>query len=436
LFLHRITHQDFQSVLAWQQLTCRASGILGVFLLASSSGVKDLPALLIAALVNMGAALPGASVSLTELEPVPHTMAFSLCLLALGLLATEKPLLAGFAGGLALLYQPSTAAFLWAAIALTFILNGKLRPLLRPMLTILFVFLLLLANLAQLQPGVIDSGAFFRRISPEWLRILRERTPEVIITTWSARTILFYFAVSAGGLFASRRVWPSFNRQSKWMGAILLLGGLLSIPLSAMLLGFFRWSLIPQAQPARALLFTVALSLAAAAIAATRAASERKYVEAAAWCAFALAISVGTQVRHRDTVEPSVRQLASWARENTWGGSMFLFPDSGRGIDPGIFRAESIRAIYVDWNGGELSKYFEDFALEWDGRWHSTVAEPFSARKLEQFLDLPVDYYVLRRQNALARIRPVYSTRDYLVYERHDLRNETAPLKLISGRDF
>ncbi len=107
LFLHRITHQDFQSVLAWQQLICRGAAVLGVFLLASSAEIRDSLALLIAALVNLGAALPGAYVSITEPEPVPHAMAFSLCLLALGLLATEKPLLSGFAAGLALIYQPA-----------------------------------------------------------------------------------------------------------------------------------------------------------------------------------------------------------------------------------------------------------------------------------------------------------------------------------------
>ena len=31
LLLHRISHQDFQSVLAWQQLACRASAVLGRF---------------------------------------------------------------------------------------------------------------------------------------------------------------------------------------------------------------------------------------------------------------------------------------------------------------------------------------------------------------------------------------------------------------------
>jgi len=436
LFLRRVTQQDFQSILAWQQLACRACAVIGVYLLASSAGLRDFPALFVAALVNLGAALPGAAVSITEREPVPHAMAFSLCLLALGLFATGKPLSSGFAGGVALIYQPSTAALLWAAVALTLILNRQLRPLLRPMLTILFVFLLLLANLAQLQPGVIDSGAFFRRISPTWLNILRERTPEVMVTMWSAKSILFYLVVFTGGVFAGRRIWPSLNGQAKWMGSILVCGGLLTLPVSGLLLEAYRWSLIPQFQPARGLLFTVALCLGAAAIAAMRAISTRRRIEAAAWCAFALAICVGTQARSRDASTPSIRELASWARENTWGGSMFLFPDSGVGIDPGIFRAESIRAVYVDWNGGELSKYFEDFAREWDRRWNTTMAGPFSARKLEQSLELPVDYYVLRRRNALERIRPVYSTRDYVVYERHDLRNETVPLRLIRASEF
>jgi hypothetical protein len=299
---------------------------------------------------------------------------------------------------------------------------------------------LLLGNLAQLQPGVIDTGAFFRRISLPWLRILRERTPEVMISTWSGRAIMFYLLVFVGGVIAGARIWPVLNRQCKWIGSILVFGGLLSLPLSGLLLEVYRWSLIPQFQPARALLFTVALSLAAAALAASRAASSGKRVEAAGWCAFALAISVGTQVqtfRSPDVAgRGSVSQLASWAKESTWGGSMFLFPDAGRADYPGVFRAESIRAVYADWNGGELSKYFEDFAREWDSRWHSTMAGEFSARRLEQSLDLPVDYYVLRRANALERIEPVYSTLDYVVYERHQLKNETGPLKLIRGEPF
>src|SRR3954453_5934164 len=83
LLLHRVSHQDFQSVLAWQQLASRSAAVLGVFLLASSARVRDLPALLITALVNLGAALPGASVSVAEPEPVPHAVAFGVSLLAL-----------------------------------------------------------------------------------------------------------------------------------------------------------------------------------------------------------------------------------------------------------------------------------------------------------------------------------------------------------------
>ena len=84
---------------------------------------------------------------------------------------------------------------------------------------------------------------------------------------------------------------------------------------------------------------------------------------------------------------------------------MFLFPDAGRAAYPGAFRAESIRAVYADWNGGELSKYFEDFPLSGTGAGGQPGRE-FLGPQARKWLDLPVDYYVLRRANALERIRP------------------------------
>lgn len=112
---------------------------------------------------------------------------------------------------------------------------------------------------------------------------------------------------------------------------------------------------------------------------------------------------------------------------------MFLFPDAGRDDYPGIFRAESIRAVYVDWNGGELAKYFENFAKDWDVRWNTTMTGGFSPRRLQDLLTLPIDYYVLRRTNALSRVQPAFSTKDFVVYERHDLKNAGTPLQLISA---
>jgi len=45
-------------------------------------------------------------------------------------------------------------------------------------------------------------------------------------------------------------------------------------------------------------------------------------------------------------------QLSQWALRNTAADAMFLFPDAKQGLDPGIFRARTLRAVYVDWKVG------------------------------------------------------------------------------------
>ena len=73
-------------------------------------------------------------------------------LLAAGLLATAKPLLSALAGAVALLYDPIIAAPFWAIVLLALFVDRHCRKMLRPILPILLVSILLLANLAQLQP--------------------------------------------------------------------------------------------------------------------------------------------------------------------------------------------------------------------------------------------------------------------------------------------
>ena len=167
LFLHQVAAVSFETALTVQQVFCRGAGVLGVFLLVLAAGLGDLSALLLAALVNLGAALKGPQVLLIDLEPTPHAFAFGLVLLAIGLLAREKPLLAGLMGGLALLYHVPTAAPFWTVLLIAFIFERRLRMLLRPTLSILVVFALLLANLAQLQPGVGHIAPGRRRFAKE-----------------------------------------------------------------------------------------------------------------------------------------------------------------------------------------------------------------------------------------------------------------------------
>jgi hypothetical protein len=128
-----------------------------------------------------------------------------------------------------------------------------------------------------------------------------------------------------------------------------------------------------------------------------------------------------------------IAEVSEWAENNTWGSSMFLFPDAGRDLYPGIFRAESRRAVWVDWNTGSLANYYESFANDWWERWQQTMRGPFSAKRLQGMLSLPVDYYVLRRANRLAGVSPVFRNREFVVYDARDLKNSPAPLRRGQG---
>jgi hypothetical protein len=493
LFVHAVAPLNFKTALIAQQLLFRAAGVLGAFLLAQAIGLDNLLAFLIAALLNLGAALTGPEVWLVEYEPVPRAFATGLVLLGIGLLAKEKPLLAGLAGGLALLYDPVIAAPFWVVVLAALIFDRHLRPLLRPAATVLLVFILLLANLAQLQPGVLEPQVFFGEVSASVATIQRYRPSHAWVSLWAARDIWQYLAIWICGLWATARIWPALNRQTRCFFVLLPLLGIISVPASYLLLEQLRFSLIPQVRPAQELLFTVGTASLACSVAGIRAALQRRYWEALLWfvVVFALPLQVrvldllrvtdptnllqlvlcivlagllaafltqfgSTKLRpavlvvpvlaivaaptigrvqnYSDVEKEPIAEVANWAEKNTWGSSMFLFPDAGRNLYPGMFRAESRRAVWVDWKSGGLGDYFESFANDWWERWQHTMQGSFSAEHLQGMLSLPVDYYVLKRANYLADVKPVFGNREFVVYDSGDLRRLATPLRLARSQ--
>lgn len=429
LFLHEAAALDFRTALTLQQIFCRFAGVLGVFLLVLGIGLTDVSALLIAALVNLGAMLVGPDVFITDPEPTPHAFAFGLVLLAIGFLTREKPLLAGLMGGLALLYHVPTAAPFWAVLLIAFIFDKNLRKLLRPALSILVVFALLLANLAQLQPGVVEPQPLFARISNQLAALQQFRTSYVWVSLWAGRQIWLYLAIWACCVWATTRIWPTLNRQLRWFFVLLPLFGILSVPASDLLLEHLRWSLIPALQPARTLAYTVVFASISCGAAGMQAARKRWAREAVLWFAIVLvlALSSAFAMRKQSTVNgAAVAQLADWAERNTWGSSMFLFPDAERALYPGIFRALSRRALWVDWKSGAQMRYFESVGLEWWERWQDTMQPGFSPQRLQAMLSLPIDYFVLQRPHKLANVRPAFQNREFAVYDATDLRNAGA----------
>ncbi len=427
LFLHEAGRLDFRAALRIQQIVFRAAAIVGIYLLVCAAGLNGTWALLIAAVLNLGTVLPGPSVQLVAPEPVPANFAFALSLLAMGCLAGEKPLLCGLAGGLAFLYDPTVAAVFWIVMLIAFITDGSLRRLIRPALTIFLVFVLLLANLAQLQPGITDLEPLFSRIPPDIAAILQTRTRYVWVTLWAGREIWIYLAILICGLWAVARIWPTLNRQLRWLLLTPSLLGILSVPISALLLARFGWWLFPQLQPARALLFTVEFSILACGIAGVQALQWRRKAETLAWFLFIFAVLAMPRMTappqglsHRE----AITDLARWAEANTWGSSMFLFPDAGRDLYPGVFRAESRRALWVDWMSGAQGDYSGSVARTWEERWKRDMQGGFSAQRLQNLLPLAIDYYVLKQSNRLPRIKPVFANAEFVVYDSRDLFND------------
>lgn len=489
LFLREGGGLSFKPALLTQQVLCRAAAITGIFLLFLAAGLDDILALVFAAWLNLGAALHGPCVLLVEHEPTPRGFSFALVLLAMGLIAREKPLLSGLVAGLALLYDPVIAAPFWLVILLAFLFDRKLRVVLRPALTILLVFVLLLANLAQLQPGITDSQPVFARLPADLAALQKLRTDYVWVSSWAGKDLWGYLGLFVCALWAVTRIYAGLNGLLRWLLLGLSTCGVLAVTASAVSLDHFRWALVPRIEPAQVLLYTVAVASITCSIAGCRAASGRKWREAFAWFLVVAAIPVNAELfellRPRNvsslfnsavwilltfvliatlryyggkrrpglmgiapafavillaatgTGESSprmdvtgIQKVAAWAESSTWGSSLFLFPDAGRAIYPGIFRAESRRALWVDWKSGIEVKYSEPVGMEWWHRWESAMQEPFSPKRLETLLPLPIDYYVLKSSNRLAKIQPVFATSEFVVYDARDLREAPGPLEL------
>ena len=211
------------------------------------------------------------------------------------------------------------------------------------------------------------------------------------------------------------------------------------MPISWLLLEHWRWALVPQLQPMRALLYValmvqfltaaagvkarrpleavawfalayliplqplawnrVALAVALAALTALAVWRTPRFAPIAAVLAFFAIPTLGGVVNYLHLRTPELAQLSAWARASTPRDAVFLFPDAARGLDPGIFRSEALRAVYVDWKAGGQANYLQDFGEEWWSRWQQTMARRFNPADMAKYEGLGIGYVVLQRNN-------------------------------------
>ena len=95
---------------------------------------------------------------------------------------------------------------------------------------------------------------------------------------------------------------------------------------------------------------------------------------------------------------------------------MFLFPDANRELYPGVFRAEALRAVYVDWKAGGQVNYFKDFGEQWWSRWQAVMAKPFQPADCAKFAVLGIDYIVVKPEHKLPGRIPAFENSQFIVY--------------------
>ena len=317
--------------------------------------------------------------------------------------------------------------------------------------------MLLLAARAQAGPG--ESQALFARLTPGQVQLQHLRTAYIWISTWPPKLIGLWLAVFALAMAAYARIRQNVPPELGTFLVGLPVLGVLSMPASWLLLERAGWSLVPQVQPLRLLLF-VALSMqilaAAAGVDALHRKSRfeagfwfvlayllplepvvtgprewarlglllalaaatvlaRRYAPAVALAAFFAIPAVGGVVNYPRLHTPELAQLSAWARIATARDAVFVFPDAGHALDPGIFRCDALRAVYVDWKGGGQVNFFREFGEQWWFRWQQTVARGFEPSDLPRYRGLGISYAVLNAAHRLPQ-PPIFENDRYAVY--------------------
>ena len=472
IVLRKLTGLEFRQVLQAEQFVFRALGIWGVYLIATALGVSDALALFVAAAFSMGATIMGPAVLTFEYEPVPRGFAVPLFFLAIGLVAHERYLWAGVAASVAFLIHAPTIAPFWFLYFLMVFWAGEpsLRRRRLSGLWPLAIALLVLLVVSLFDPANGEHQAFLARLDPQQMQLQRMRAGYNWISLWWRQWIWHYLILFAVVVLACWRLRKDAPRRVQLFLIGLPALGVLSLPVSYLLLENLHWALLPQIQPGRLLLFDTAFAVILGAIAACKAVGQKRYIEAffwllpvylipanreiawpswnriavvlalallalfalwaaqssrrGAWVAVAAAVLVpfflipgyGKMRNYPPLHNPELDQLADWARTSTPKSAVFLFPDAGQDLYPGVFRVKAQRAVYVDWKSGGQVNFFKSLGEEWWSRWQKTMEAPFDPNHLERYRDLGIDYIVLQRKNRLAGVRPVYENSAFDVY--------------------
>jgi hypothetical protein len=457
--LRTVTHLPFRYVLEAQQVVFRTLGLAGVYLIGTALGLGRRGGLIVAALFGLGATIVGPAVLIFEYEPVPRGFAVMLVFLALGLTMRGKLLYAGAATSIAFLYHAPTTIPFWIVFALVCVRTGRRSLVGWAPLAAAIAFLVVLS---RFQPGISEKQVFFGRLDPVMEQIQKLRAMYNWVSLWPPQVFWHYAALAGAAVAAIWRIRPTVDQRIVLLGLVAI--GVVSVPFSYLVLDVWGWALMPQYQPARAVLFITAVAVIACSTAAVLAGRRQRWAEAAAWCVVPVILPLNTKsmfdpmsaaqwavlagsalllgyalsicripalrlaaicvlfiaipvfggVRNYARLwTPDLVQLSDWARTSTSKDALFHFPGARRELYPGVFRAEALRSVYVDWKVGGQVNYFKSLGTEWWARFQQTILQSASADDLRA---RGIDYVVTKSTTPWQGGTLVYSNPSYNVY--------------------
>ncbi len=276
LLLRRVTGLSFEQILLGQQFVYRAVAILGLYLLALATGLRPILAWLAAALISLGASVIGPAVLIVEYEPVPRGFALPFVMFSLAMVAHRRWSLAAATGTIAFSFHPPTALAYCGVLFVLLLWNKEFKA-----LGVLAIGPLLMLIALFVQAPAPDRLPLFGRIDPALEDLQRMRAAYNWVSLWLGRWIYLYVILTIVGFFAWLRIRRLLSHDLNVLVLALSTIGLLSIPLSYVLLERMKLMFVPQLQPGRYLLYVTFFAILLASIAAIHAAERGSYVESA-----------------------------------------------------------------------------------------------------------------------------------------------------------
>ena len=201
------------------------------------------------------------------------------------------------------------------------------------------------------QPSPPESSPLLGVIDPALEALQRMRASYNWVGMWAGRWMWFYVVLWIAGLAAWWRVRGDFTRETSLFLLSLPAIGIVSVPLSYLLLEHTKWVLMPQFQPGRYLLFVTLFAMMLGCVAAVRAAERRRYFETFVFFVVPLMATGAEWDTEKLNSSPSGANLRIGSAGYGCGDSAIADMASG------ARRIDAVLCLSGDWRYTELPRY-------------------------------------------------------------------------------